>query len=562
MVMATPIRVLVIEDSEDDALLILRELKKGGYDPKWYVVETPGELSKALDEGQWDIILSDFQMPAFDGREALRIVQEKGVDIPFIVISGVLVEENAVEILKSGANDYVKKGNWARLIPAVGRELREAKSRKGRKRAQKERAKAQERYRILFESAVEGIFQSSPSGRIINANPAMARLFGYETPEELLEAITDITYQLYVRSNTREDLLNAVQTSGMISGFEAEFFRKDGSRIWISINCRGVFGKNGDLKLIEGFAVDITERKHAENELAEMNRRLERLVTERTIDLERKALELELANLRLKELDQLKTAFLSSVSHELRTPLTSVLGFAKLIHRDFCKTFLPNSDMEEKMGKMGDRICTNLDIIIYEGERLTRLVNDFLDLTRIEAGRMSWNDQPVNPSEVLRRAAKAVSGLYAMNPDLELMIEVPDNLPEMTIDPDRMTQVVINLLNNSAKFTQKGHVTLRAEQDATGNTIQFQVEDTGVGIPAKDFDNVFTKFHQVKGQTAQVPGVRGSGLGLSISKQIVEHYGGKIHVESEMGQGSTFFVVLPLTPALSCVENEHAEFPM
>jgi PAS domain S-box-containing protein len=557
--MATPIRVLVVEDSEDDALLILREMKKGGYNPEWHLVGSPEELSEALDKGPWDIILSDFQMPGFDGREALRIVRQKGMDIPFIVISGVLVEDNAVEILKAGANDYVRKGNWARLIPAVERELHEANSRKARKRAQKERTKAQEQYRILFESAVEGIFQSTPSGRIVNANPAMARLFGYETPEELLAAVTNITYQLYVRSDTREDLLSAVRTTGTVSGFETEFFRKDGSCIWISINCRGVLDKEGNLELIEGFAMDITERKRAEADLAEMNRQLERLVTERTLDLEHKALELEMANLRLKEMDQLKTTFLSSVSHELRTPLTSVLGFAKLIHRDFCKTFLPISNLNETAGKMGDRICCNLDIIVYEGERLTRLVNDFLDLTRIEAGRMTWNDQTVNPSEILEHAAKAVSSLYAMNPDLKLKMAVPDNLPTMTIDPDRLTQVVINLLNNAAKFTPKGSVTLRAEPDKTGTTLKFQVEDTGVGIPTKDIHNIFTKFHQVKGQKTMDLGTRGSGLGLSISKQIVEHYGGKISVESKVGQGSTFLVILPLEPNPDLFKDKETE---
>jgi len=553
--MATPIRVLVVEDSEDDALLILRELKKGGYDVEWRVVETPQSLTEALDDGLWDIILSDFQMPAFDGREALRIVHEKGLDIPFIVISGVLVEENAVEILKAGANDYVKKGNWARLIPAVGRELREAQSRRERKQAQEEKTKAQEKYRVLFESAVEGVFQSSLSGQFINVNPAMAQLVGYDTPEELINSITDITNQFYVRTDSRDKLLDIMRTSGMANGFEAEIFRKDGSRTWVSLNSRGIFDEDGNLEFLEGFAVDISERKRAEDELAEMNRQLERLVAERTIDLEHKALELQQANLRLKELDQLKTAFLSSVSHELRTPLTSVLGFAKLIHRDFCKVFLPQTPCSDNLAKMGDRICTNLDIIVHEGERLTRLVNDFLDLTRIEAGRMNWNEQQINPSQVLEHATRAVTGLYAQNQELELVLEVPDNLPTMTIDPDRITQVVINLLNNAAKFTSKGHVILRAELDSTCDAIKIQVEDSGTGIPAEDFKKIFTKFHQVKGQVAQDSGVRGSGLGLSISKQIVEHYGGEIHVESEIGRGSTFSVILPLNPDLNCFED-------
>lgn len=544
--MGIPIRVLIVEDSEDDALLTLRELKKGGYDPEYSIVETPEAMSKALDEGEWDLILSDFQMPSFDGREALRIVQEKKVDVPFVVISGILVEENAVEILKAGANDYVKKGNWARLIPAVGRELREAQSRRERACAQKEQARAQERYRTLFESAVEGIFQSSPAGQFINANPAMAHIVGYDSPEELVNSISNIPSQLYVDFESRDRMLHALGTTGMISGFEAQIYRKDGSRTWISINSRGVFDENGDLEIIEGFAVDIAERKRAEQELAEMNRKLEQLVRDRTKELEDKAMELEQANHRLQEVDELKTTFLSAVSHELRTPLTSVLGFAKLIHKDFCKVFLPKARIDGQMDKMGRRICTNLDIIVHEGERLTRLINDFLDLARIEAGRMNWNDQRVSPSQILKRAASAVSALFAQNSDLRLVVDVPDDLPAMTIDPDRMTQVVINLLNNAAKFTMQGHVTLRAELNETCDAVNIQVEDTGVGIPAGDLRKVFTKFHQVKGQEAQNMGTSGSGLGLSISRQIIEHYGGTIRVESEEGRGSTFFLSFAL----------------
>jgi PAS domain S-box-containing protein len=555
MNMEKPIRVLIIEDSEDDTILILRELKKGGYAPEWCMVETPEALSKSLDDKPWDIILSDFQMPAFDGREALRIVQEKGLDIPFIVISGVLVEENAVEILKLGANDYVKKGNWARLIPAVGRELREAQSRKEKTHAQQEQTKAQKQYQNLFERAVEGIFQSSMLGEFINVNPAMAQLLGYDTPKELIESSTNISKQIYVQSDSYHIMLETLKTAGVISNFEIELYCKDSSSTWVSINSRGVFNTEGELEFIEGFAVDITKRKYAEEDLAEMNLQLERLVAERTSALENKAMELEKANLRLKELDQLKTTFLSSVSHELRTPLTSVLGFAKLIHKDFCKTYLPIPNKTDQMDKMSDRICSNLDIVVHEGERLTRLVNDFLDLTRIEAGRMNWNNQAAMPSLVLKRAARAVTGLYAQNSDLDLIIEVPDNLPELIVDPDRMTQVVINLLNNAAKFTKKGRVTLRARLDTKRDLVELQVEDTGAGIPAEDIKKIFTKFHQVKGQTAHDPGIRGSGLGLSISRQIVEHYGGKIWAVSEIGKGSTFYVTFPLNPNLNHSEE-------
>ncbi|BCS88063.1 sensor histidine kinase [Pseudodesulfovibrio sediminis] len=541
-----PIRLLIIEDSEDDALLTLRQLRKGGYDPVYRIVETPAALENALLEETWDIVLSDFHMPSFDGREALRIVRERGLDVPFVIISGVLVEEDAVEILKSGASDYVRKGNWSRLIPAIGRELREARGRREQQRAEEQEAEAQERYRNLFESAVEGIFQSTPAGRFVTANPAMAVLAGYDSPQELINSVRNISNELYVHSESRDMMLEILEAHGMVSGFEVEVYRKDGSRTWIVINSRGLFDDSGKLELIEGFVVDISKRKRAEAELANMNQQLEQLVADRTSELEQKALELEQANRRLQEVDQNKTAFLSSVSHELRTPLTSVLGFAKLIHRDFCKVFLPTSGVDEKMNRMGDRICDNLDIIVNEGERLTRLVNDFLDLVRIEAGRMNWDDQRVSPTRILKGAADAVNGLFVETPGLDLVFDVPEDLPDMTIDPDRMTQVIINLLNNAVKFTHKGHVALRAAPDTESDAIQIQIEDTGVGIPVDDIAKVFSKFHQVKGQEGKDIGTHGSGLGLSISQQIVEHYGGTIRVQSEVGQGSTFFLTLPL----------------
>lgn len=544
--MGIPIRVLIIEDSEDDALLTLRELKKGGYDPVYRIVETPTDLSSALDDKEWDIILSDFQMPSFDGREALRIVQSKGLDVPFVVISGVLVEEKAVEILKAGANDYVKKGNWPRLIPAIGRELREAKSRQEREHAEQEKAKAQEQYHVLFDSAVEGIFQSTPTGVFINVNPAMATLLGFDTPDELINGVTNIPQQLYVHTNHRVKLLKTLQSEGKVTDFETELFCKDGSRLWVALNGRGVFDDTGSLTLIEGFAVDISERKRAEAELASMNRHLEGLVEERTKDLNAKARELELANERLQELDKLKSSFISSVSHELRTPLTSVLGFAKLIHKDFCKSILPATKTDEKMIKIGKRICQNLDIIVDEGSRLTRLVNDFLDITRIEAGRMIWADDLIAPSKVIQSAADAVSGQFAQNPNVDLQIEVDNTLPMIRIDPDRMTQVLINILNNAAKFTAEGRVTMKGWRDKDKNSLMVSVEDTGPGIPPEDIENIFDKFHQVEGQKSIDDRVRGSGLGLSISKQIVSHYGGTISVESTVNKGSTFFVSFPL----------------
>ena len=274
------------------------------------------------------------------------------------------------------------------------------------------------------------------------------------------------------------------------------------------------------------------------------HQKLETEVRERTKELLEKTKELERANERLKELDRTKSAFLSSVSHELRTPLTSVLGFAKLIHKDFVKSFIPLVQEDRKLKKKAERISEDLSIIIKEGERLTRLINDVLDLAKIESGRIEWKDETFNLKELLRDAVNSVSGQFAQKPEVELRLELPQNLPDIHADRDRIQQVFINLLNNAAKFTEKGYVKVWAETKE--DKVLVAVEDTGCGIPKEDLNKVFDKFHQVIHGDTLRDKPKGTGLGLAICKQIVEHYGGKIWVESELGKGSTFFVELPV----------------
>ncbi len=166
----------------------------------------------------------------------------------------------------------------------------------------------------------------------------------------------------------------------------------------------------------------------------------------------------------------MKSSFLSSVSHELRTPLTSVLGFTKLINKEFSQSFLPLAD-DTKLKKKGKRICNNLEIIEYEGQRLTRMINDFLDLAKIESGRIKWSDSEVDPHLLLHQVANAMSGMFADKAEVVLIVEIPQPLPLLYIDPDRLEQVVINLLNNAAKFTTKGSVALiaRSTRKETAN---------------------------------------------------------------------------------------------
>jgi PAS domain S-box-containing protein len=262
--MSVPLRVLLVEDSEDDALLLIMSLRRGGYDPTWERVDTAATMEAALDGRGWDLVISDHGMPAFNSSAALALLRRKGfVDLPFIIVSGQIGEDAAVAAMKAGAHDYLMKDNLARLNSAIERELREADVRR-------ERRRAEEKYRSIFENAVEGIFQSTVDGQFVTANPAMARMLGYESPEELLGAISDIRDQLYVEPERRDDFYKPALRDGFVSGFEVRMIRKDGNLVWASANARAIYDADGSILGYEGTVEDITERKRAEEALREI----------------------------------------------------------------------------------------------------------------------------------------------------------------------------------------------------------------------------------------------------------------------------------------------------
>jgi len=305
---------------------------------------------------------------------------------------------------------------------------------------------------------------------------------------------------------------------------------------------------DSDVTLMEAVSEQVAlaiERKANEKELTSLNEELESKVELRTLELQEKAYELEDANKRLTELDEIKSTLVSSVSHELRTPLTSIRGFAKLTGKDFHRYFHPLADTPT-LDKKGKRIAQNLDIIRSEGERLTRLINDFLDINRIESGKATWNDTFLNPCEVIRNAVSAVSGAYAAKPDIEILAELPNTVAPIHADPDKIQQVLINLLNNACKFTPKGAVSVSIAM--TTDILTVTVTDTGMGIAKKEQAQIFEKFHKSRtGDTISIKD-KGTGLGLAICREIVEHYGGTIWVESKLNQGSSFSFTLPTVP--------------
>ena len=269
--MGAPLRVLLVEDSEDDALLLQRELRRGGYEPACERVDTAEDMEAALEEGTWDIVISDHSMPAFSSSAALELLRRKGfVDTPFIIVSGRIGEDVAVAAMKAGAHDYIMKDNLARLNTAIERELREAEGRRERRRAEEERRRAEEKYRQIFENSVEGIFQTTIDGRFVIANPAMARMFGYDSPEELLANVSNIGEQLYVDAGRRAEFDELIRRHGFVSGFETQMYRADGSLMWASTSARVVRDDEGTVVGYEGTVEDITERKQAEQALREI----------------------------------------------------------------------------------------------------------------------------------------------------------------------------------------------------------------------------------------------------------------------------------------------------
>lgn len=404
-------------------------------------------------------------------------------------------------------------------------------------------SESEARFRTIVSEAPVGIFIFNNSGVVVDANEYIAGIMGAQNPAQIngIDMLRDIDDENVVRC-VRE----AIETGA--SYYEDYYTSISGQRtVFIRVRIQRI-----NAELLCAVFEDLTEHKktlkalsESEKNLAELNRELELKVAERTQALTDQKDRLKRANVRLQELDRLKTAFLSSVSHELRTPLTSILGFTKITHKQLRKHISPLVADNPEAAAKSRAIEENLTIVTHEGERLSRLVNDVLDLARIESGRMPWNDRPVAVSELMQKAVSAAAGDFQQT-GVTLITDIEPDLPEITIDPDKLTQVVRNLLHNSAKFTEEGNVTVKATHRADDNEIEIRVHDTGPGITASNINSVFEKFHQIDSDHEDTEKPKGSGLGLAICKQIVEHYEGRIWVESEPGMGATFFIRLPV----------------
>ncbi len=409
------------------------------------------------------------------------------------------------------------------------------------------------RHRAIFEHSGMGIALLDLNGHIVSANNTLAYMV-----QQKASSLTGQRFFSLVGSGEDDDLdialADLVHQRRPRWQIEEVLSCPNGTTIWAALNLTTILSRFKKPQYVLVMIEDITTRKKAEYELEQLNLSLEHLVLNRTQELEDKATMLEQANERLTQLDTIKSNFVSSVSHELRTPLTSLLGFSKIIRKAFNRHFMPLTAEYPAIKPKAMTIDQNLGILVLEGERLTRLIDNVLDLKKIEAGKMHWDDAMLDMEEVVRQAASNLGGYCETNPDVQLRLTFADNISPIKADWDKLLQVVINLLTNSFKHTAQGCIAVLVESPVPDH-IRMVVADTGTGIATEELQPVFTEFHQASHTDILSVAATGTGLGLPICKHIVTHYNGLIWAESTLGNGSCFTIELP-TNNLSDDESE------
>jgi signal transduction histidine kinase len=320
----------------------------------------------------------------------------------------------------------------------------------------------------------------------------------------MLEELTDIGRQLYVDPNRRSEFVRLMYEKGELSGFEAEIYRRDGSTIWISENCREVRSTHGELVYYEGTVEDITERKKAEADL-------------------------QWARQQAEQSSKAKSAFLANMSHELRTPLNAIMGFSELL-------------TQELFGPLGDpRYKEFASDIFRSGKHLLAIIGDILDLAKVEAGQLTIDACEVDIVGLVHSSARLVSET-ARHRDITLDVQAPDGTIMAVVDPTRLRQILLNLLSNAVKFTPEGKsVALYCGRE--GDELYLRVADTGIGINPDDLAKVMQPFHQVDNSFSRR--YEGTGLGLPLTQSLVDLHGARMTIDSTLNAGTTVTVYLP-----------------
>jgi PAS domain S-box-containing protein len=372
-------------------------------------------------------------------------------------------------------------------ILGITRDIRE------RKKAEEALRNSERRFRDIADNAFEWIWEVDPDGRYTYSSPTVEKILGY-TPAEVLGKHFYDMMSPEDKERVKKEMLGIVAKTEPFRELIFKSLHKDGRIVWLSTSGVPLLDEKGNLVGFRGAVTDITERKKAEE--------------------------------ALRELDRMKSEFISDISHELRTPLHSIKGFGKLI----LDGKVPDPNIQREF----------LTIIENQSNRLDKLVSNLLDASRLESGRFSIHKQRMFIAGPIHETVETVRGV-AGGRGITIKEDIPETLPKVDADKERLEQVMFNLIGNAVKFSNDdSEVMVRAE--AREHELLVQIIDHGIGIPKDAIPHLFQRFYRVEASAS----ISGSGLGLYISRQIIEAHGGRIWVESEARKGSTFSFTLPL----------------
>jgi PAS domain S-box-containing protein len=528
------LRILILEDNALDAELDVAQLEEAGFACRWERVQTRTDFVAHLASA-YDLILADYTMPGFDGLTALQIVRGQGMDTPFILVSGTLGEERAIEALKSGATDYVLKPRIARLAPVVRRALEEHAEKRRRAAAEQALRDSEERYRTLTEVSPVGIFRADVAGAYVYVNERWCELSGLTA-----EAARGDGWAQAVHADDRARVLAEWQravTEGQPFRSELRFQRPTGVTIWVFAQVVQECTDGGGVRGYIGAVTNITERKRGEEQIRQLNAELERRVRERTAQLEAANRELE--------------SFAYSASHDLRAPLRAIDGFSRALQEDYA-------------AQLPEPAQAHLQRVRDAANHMGQLLTDLLNLSRVTRA-------PLHMTTVdLSALAQAVAAeLQQVQPERQVEFIIAPGLHACG-DVDLLRDVLQNLLANSWKFTSK-HTRARielgttagrgvGEQGSSGageissapllprssapspprSPAIFYVRDDGAGFDMAYAAKLFGAFQRLH----SVGEFEGTGVGLATVQRIIRRHGGRIWAEGAVERGATFYFTL------------------
>jgi PAS domain S-box-containing protein len=501
-------RILYIEDDPGLSRLVRARLEAEGY--RVELCTTGAEGLSAFDEALHDLVIIDYQLPDFNGLQVLEALMSRRVSTPVVIATGAGSEEIAVRAMKLGAADYINKeasGKFFHLLPSlVEKTLRQHELAAQTQRAQTELRESEERLRSILASIDDSVLVTDKAGLFVAVRASGS---GERSPTASAGWIGATFREVFPRqvSELFEAAFAAVQSQDRVEQFDYSLPSENGE-VWFNAKVSPLKALNGGFAGVTIVARDITVRKLAEERL-------------------------RLASLAADAASRAKSELLAGMSHELRTPLTAIIGYAEILSNEY-------------FGTVNERQKQQLDIILQASRHLLDLINDILDISKIESGKTELELGDVRMSALVDHTVTLLKET-ASRRKIQVATSIPDEVSSLDVPADerRVKQVLFNLVSNALKFTPaEGRVEIALRRRE--NSLAVSVKDTGIGVPRGELGRIFDAFYQIRGRpsASKAPG---SGLGLSLARQIVELHGGRIWAESEGdGKGTCLTFTLPL----------------